>query len=160
MKKSSFGGPKLVQVGSKTAQDGPGCGHARQILVSLQDSHYFLRCDTQRESTSSRQVAGGEPAGVTLSWAEVPRNALSLNRTIVQRDDDRISHALGTRPGEFSSLKQLLGITIRERTPGDRPSPIIEHRCPVADPQSPPTDTQSPVAGRPQLSEGGRRKRR
>ena len=50
--------PKLFQVGSKTAQDGPRCGHARQILVSLQDSHYFLRCDTQRESRGSRRVAG------------------------------------------------------------------------------------------------------
>ena len=57
LKKWSFGGPKLVQVGSKTAQDGPRCGHARQILVSLQDSHYFLGRDTQRESTGSQQVA-------------------------------------------------------------------------------------------------------
>ena len=42
---------------SKTAQGGPRCGHARQILVSLQHSHYFLSRDTQRESTGSQRVA-------------------------------------------------------------------------------------------------------
>ena len=41
---------KSAQIGSKTAQVEPRCGHARQILVSLQDSHYFLGRDTQRES--------------------------------------------------------------------------------------------------------------
>ena len=118
----------------------------------------------------SRQGAAKEPPRSRQGahfWIQWPQGCSRKSRRNKKnspghgtRDDDRISHALGTRPGEFSSLKQLLGITIRERTPGDRPSPIDEHRCPVADPQSPPTDTQSPVAGRPQLSEGGRRKRR
>ena len=30
---------KLAQIGSKTAQEEPGCGHAGQIFVSLEDSH-------------------------------------------------------------------------------------------------------------------------
>ena len=38
--------------------------------------------DTERESASSPQVAGRSPAGGTLSWAEVLRNALSMNRSI------------------------------------------------------------------------------
>ena len=41
---------KSAQIGSKTAQVEPRCGHARQILVSLQDFHYFLGRDTQRHS--------------------------------------------------------------------------------------------------------------
>ena len=57
MKKSSLGGPEFVQVGSKTAQERPRCGHAGQIVVSLGDSQYFFRSRHSENPASSQQVA-------------------------------------------------------------------------------------------------------
>ena len=72
---------KLDQIGSMTAQEGRRCGHAGQIFVSLGFSNAKKGRDPQRGAARIRQVSGGDPAGSTLSWAEVPRNALSLIRT-------------------------------------------------------------------------------
>ena len=71
---------KLAQIGSKTAQEEPGCGHAGQIFVSLGFSSAKKSRDPQRGAVGIRQGSGGEPARTTLSWADVPRNALSLIR--------------------------------------------------------------------------------
>ena len=73
---------KLAQIVSKTAQEEPGCAHAGQIFVSLGFSSAKKGRDPQRGAASIRQGSGEDPASGTLSWAEVPRNALSLNRAI------------------------------------------------------------------------------
>ena len=82
-------GDKLTQVGCKLTTSWPKLfprrpkrspDAAMQARSSFHSGFPVLKkVATHNEE---RQVSGRDPAGTTLSWAEVPRNALSLNRTI------------------------------------------------------------------------------
>ena len=85
-------GDKLTQVGCKLTTSWPKLFPRRpkrspdapmQARSSFHSGFPVLKkvATHNGNPAGSRRVSGKEPASGTLSWAEVPRNALSLNRT-------------------------------------------------------------------------------
>ena len=93
-------GDKLTQVGCKLTTSWPKLFPRRpkrspdapmQARSSFHSGFPVLKkvATHNGNPASSRQGAGGGPASGTLSWAEVLRNALSLNRTIESIDPEQ-----------------------------------------------------------------------